>query len=76
MGAGAAALGDAVETVLVGVCELTGIGARAWPVGDRICRGDTARQTTRVTTSNTLIGMASTAPAGDLVGRARLNGAF
>ena len=72
--AGAAALGEAVETALVGVCELTGIGARAWPVGDKICRDNTARQTTRVTTSNTLIGVATEAPAGDGVGRVRLNG--
>jgi len=40
---------------------------------------NTARQTTKVTTSNTLIGVATEAVAGgagDVVGRVRLNGAF
>ena len=48
-------------------------------MGDRIYWDNTARQTTKVTTSNTLIGVATevvAGGAGDVVGRVRLNGAF
>ncbi len=77
--AGAAALGETVEAALVGVYELKKLGSQAWAVGDRIYWDNTARQTTKVTTSNTLIGVATEAVAGgagDVVGRVRLNGAF
>lgn len=59
--------------------ELKKIGSQAWAVGDRIYWDNTARQTTKVTTSNTLIGVATEAVAGgagDVVGRVRLNGSF
>ncbi len=52
---------------------------QAWAVGERIYWDNTARQTTKVTTSNTLIGVATevvAGGAGDVVGRVRLNGAF
>ena len=77
--AGTAAIGESVEAALVGVYELKKLGSQAWAVGDRIYWDNTARQTTKVTTSNTLIGVATEAVAGgatDLIGRVRLNGAF
>ena len=63
----------------VGVYELKKLGSQAWAVGERIYWDNTARQTTKVTTSNTLIGVATevvAGGAGDVVGRVRLNGAF
>jgi predicted RecA/RadA family phage recombinase len=77
--AGTAALGEAVETAVEGVYDLKKVASQAWAVGDRIYWDNTARQTTKVTTSNTLIGAATEAVAGgagDVVGRVRLNGAF
>ena len=47
--------------------------------GDRIYWDNTAKNTTKTLTSNTLIGVATEAVAGgatDLIGRVRLNGAF
>ncbi|WP_413877099.1 DUF2190 family protein [Albidovulum sp.] len=76
---GIAALGEPVEAALVGVYELKKLGSQAWAVGDRIYWDNTARQTTKVTTSNTLIGVAVDAVAsgaGDTIGRVRLNAAF
>ncbi|MCE6949760.1 DUF2190 family protein [Cereibacter sphaeroides] len=77
--AGSAAIGESVEAALVGVYELKKLGSQAWAVGDRIYWDNAARQTTKVITSNTLIGVATEAVAGgagDVVGRVRLNGAF
>ena len=77
--AGTAALGDPVETALEGVYDLKKVASQAWAVGDKIYWDNTARQTTKVTTSNTLIGVATevvAGGAGDVVGRVRLNGAF
>jgi predicted RecA/RadA family phage recombinase len=77
--AGAAALGDPIESALVGVYDLKKVASQAWAAGDKIYWDNTARQTTKVTTSNTLIGVATEAVAGgatDLIGRVRLNGAF
>jgi predicted RecA/RadA family phage recombinase len=77
--AGAASLGETVEAALVGVYELKKIGSQAWSVGDRIYWDNTARQATKVTTSNTLIGVATenmAGGAGDVIGKVRLNGAF
>ena len=77
--AGSAALGETVEASLVGVFDLKKVASQAWAVGDRIYWDNAARQTTKVTTSNTLIGVATEAVAGgatDLIGRVRLNGAF
>ena len=76
---GAAALGEPVETALVGVFDITKIGSQAWTAGARIYWDDTNKRSTNVATSNTLIGVATEAVAGgagDVVGRVRLNGAF
>ena len=77
--AGTAALSEAVETALVGVYDLKKVASQAWAPGDRIYWDNTARQTTKTLTSNTLIGVATEAVAGgagDVVGRVRLNGSF
>ena len=77
--AGAAALGEPVETALVGVFDITKVGSQAWTAGARIYWDDTNKRATNVATSNTLIGVATEAVAGgagDTIGRVRLNGAF
>jgi predicted RecA/RadA family phage recombinase len=79
LASGTAALGAAIEAALIGVYELKKLGSQAWAVGDRIYWDNTARQTTKVTTSNTAVGVATEVVAGgvgDVVGRVRLNGAF
>ena len=76
---GTAALGETVEAALVGVYELKKLGSQAWAAGDKIYWDNTAKNTTKTLTSNTLIGVATEAVAGgagDTVGRVRLNGAF
>lgn len=77
--AGTAASGDPVETAVVGVYDLKKVASQAWAVGDKIYWDNTAKQTTKTLTSNTLIGVATDVVAGgatDLIGRVRLNGAF
>lgn len=77
--AGTAALGDPVETALEGVYDLKKVASQAWAVGDKIYWDNTAKNTTKTLTSNTLIGVATDVVAGgasDLIGRVRLNGAF
>ncbi len=77
--AGTAALGDPVETAVVGVYDLKKVASQAWAVGDKIYWDNTAKNTTKTLTSNTLIGVATDVVAGgatDLIGRVRLNGAF
>ena len=77
--AGTAALGEAVEAALVGVYDLKKVASQAWAAGDKIYWDNTAKNTTKTLTSNTLIGVATEAVAGgatDLIGRVRLNGAF
>ena len=77
--AGTAALGEAVETVVEGVYDLKKVASQAWAAGDKIYWDNTAKNTTKTLTSNTLIGVATEAVAGgagDVVGRVRLNGAF
>lgn len=72
---GTAALGEAVE----GVYDLKKVASQAWAAGDKIYWDNTAKNTTKTLTSNTLIGVATEAVAGgatDLIGRVRLNGAF
>ena len=74
-----AALGESVETALVGVFDITKIGSQAWTVGAKVYWDDTNKRTTSVATSNTLIGVATEAVAGgagDTIGRVRLNAAF
>jgi len=56
--AGAAALGEPVETALVGVFDITKVGSQAWTVGAKVYWDDTNKRTTNVATSNTLIGVA------------------
>ena len=76
---GTAALGEAVEAALVGVYDLKKVASQAWAAGDKIYWDNTAKNTTKTLTSNTLIGVATEAVAGgatDLIGRVRLNGAF
>ena len=76
---GTAAIGEPVETALVGVFDITKIGSQAWTAGARIYWDDTNKRTTNVATSNTLIGVAIEAVgggAGETIGRVRLNGSF
>lgn len=76
---GDAALGELVETALVGVFDITKAGSQAWTVGAKVYWDDTNKRTTSVATSNTLIGVATEAVAGgagDTVGRVRLNASF
>ena len=77
--AGTAALSEAVETAVEGIYDLKKVASQAWAAGDRIYWDNTAKQTTKTLTANTLIGVATEAVAGgatDLIGRVRLNGAF
>lgn len=77
--AGAAALGESVETALVGVFDLTKIGSQAWAAGAKVYWDNTNKRCTTVATDNTLIGVATEAVAGgagDTVGRVRLNASF
>jgi predicted RecA/RadA family phage recombinase len=76
---GTVALGDPVETAVEGVYDPKKVASQAWAAGDKIYWDNTARQTTKTLTANTLIGVATEAVAGgatDLIGRVRLNGAF
>ena len=77
--AGTAASGEPVETALTGVYDLKKVASQAWSVGDKVYWDNTAKEATKTTTSNTLIGVATEAVAGgagDVVGRVRLNAAF
>ncbi len=77
--AGTAALGEAVETAVEGVYDLKKVASQAWAAGDKVYWDNTAREATKTTTSNTLIGVAVVAVAGgagDTIGRVRLNASF
>jgi predicted RecA/RadA family phage recombinase len=77
--AGSAASGDPVEAALVGVFDLKKAASQAWAVCDKVYWDNTAKEATKTTTSNTLIGVATEAVAGgagDTIGRVRLNAAF
>ncbi|RJL22159.1 DUF2190 family protein [Paracoccus siganidrum] len=77
--AGTAASGDPVEAALVGVFDLKKTASQAWAVGDKVYWDNTAKEATKTTTSNTLIGVAIEAVAGgagDTIGRVRLNATF
>jgi len=79
LAAGTAALGEAVEAALVGVYDLKKVASQAWASGDKVYWDNTAKEATKTTTSNTLIGVAVVAVAGgagDTIGRVRLNGVF
>jgi predicted RecA/RadA family phage recombinase len=76
---GTAALGETVETALVGVFDLTKVGSQAWTAGAKVYWDNTNKRCTTVSTDNTLIGVATEAVAsgaGDTIGRVRLNAAF
>ena len=74
-----AAIGEPIETALVGVFDITKIGSQAWTVGAKVYWDNTNKRCTTVATDNTLIGAAVEAVAsgaGDILGRVRLNAAF
>ncbi len=74
-----AAIGEAVEAALVGVFDLKKAASQAWAVGDKVYWDNTAKETTKTATSNTLIGVAVETVsngASDTVGRLRLNGSY
>ena len=76
---GTAALGETVETALVGVFDITKVGSQAWTVGAKVYWDNTNKRCTTVATDNTQIGVATEAVAGgaaDTIGRVRLNAAF
>ena len=76
---GTAALGETVEAALTGVYDLKKVASQAWAAGDKVYWDNTAKEATKTTTSNTLIGVAVVAVAGgagDTIGRVRLNGSF
>ena len=56
--AGAAALGEPVETALVGVFDITKVGSQAWTVGAKVYWDDTNKRCTTVATDNTSVGVA------------------
>jgi len=77
--AGTAALGETVETALVGVFDITKVGSQAWTAGAKVYWDDTNKRCTTVATANILVGVAVEAVAGgagDTIGRVRLNGTF
>ena len=77
--AGDAALGDPVETALVGVYDLKKVASQAWSAGDKVYWDNTNKEATKTATANTLIGVAVEAVAGgagDTIGRVRLNASF
>ena len=77
--AGTAAIGEAVEAALTGVYDLKKVASQAWAAGDKVYWDNTAKEATKTTTSNTLIGVAVAAVAGgagDTIGRVRLYAAF
>ncbi|GGO38176.1 hypothetical protein GCM10010991_35060 [Gemmobacter aquaticus] len=77
--AGTAAVGEAVEAALTGVYDLKKVASQAWTAGDKVYWDNTAKEATKTTTSNTLIGVAVVAVAGgagDTIGRVRLNASF
>ena len=77
--AGSAASGEPVEAALTGVYDLKKVASQAWSVGDKVYWDNTAKEATKTTTSNTLIGVAIEAVAGgagDTIGRVRLNASF
>ena len=76
---GSAALGESVEAALTGVYDLKKVASQAWAAGDKVYWDNTAKEATKTTTSNTLIGVAVVAVAGgasDIIGRVRLNASF
>ncbi|MCX7346955.1 MAG: DUF2190 family protein [Alphaproteobacteria bacterium] len=74
-----AASGEPVETLTVGVVDITKVGTQAWAVGDRIYWDNTNKRATKTATDNTLVGVALGvvgSGADETTGRVRLNGSF
>ena len=74
-----AALGEAVETNLVGIFDLNKVASQAWSVGDKVYWDNTAKEVTKTSTGNTLVGVAVESVgngASETVGRVRLNASF
>ena len=74
-----AALGEAVETSLVGIFDLKKVASQAWSVGDKVYWDNTAKEVTKTSTGNTLVGVAVESVgngASETVGRVRLNASF
>ncbi len=66
-----------LELQVTGVFELPKVAAQAWTQGAKIYWDNTAKLATTVTTSNTLIGVATAAAVNPSdTGTVRLNGAF
>ena len=71
--------GEDVAILVTGVFELPKAASQAWTVGAKVYWDNTAKEATKTTTSNTLIGVAVVAVAGgasDIIGRVRLNASF
>ena len=72
-----AAISETVETAVTGVYDIAKNTPEAWTQGAPIYWDDTNKQATTVSTSNTLIGVATEAAgSNDTTGRVRLNGSF
>lgn len=74
-----AGLGDPVESDVSGVFDLKKTGTQAWSVGDKVYWDNAAKEVTKTSAGNTLIGVAVAAVGGgatETVGRVRLNGSF
>ena len=69
--------GESVETTLVGVFDIKKTAAQAWAIGDKVYWDNVAKEATKTSTNNTLIG-AAIEPVGnstsETIGRVRLNG--
>ena len=77
--AGTAARGEPVAPALTGDFDITTTASQAWAAGDKVYWDNTAKEATKTTTSNTVIGVAVVAVAGgagDTIGRVRLNASF
>ena len=74
-----AASGEPVETLTVGVVDITKVGTQSWAVGDKVYWDNTNKRATKTATDNTLIGVALGvvgSGADETTGRVRLNGSF
>ena len=72
-----AGAGESVETTLVGVFDIKKTASQAWAIGDKVYWDNVAKEATKTSTNNTLIG-AAIEPVGnstsETIGRVRLNG--
>ena len=76
---GNAAIGENLEVDLVGVFDLKKTASQAWSVGDKVYWDNTAKEVTKTSTGNTLVGVAVESVgngASETVGRVRLNASF